>query len=73
VNKADPTEFILEKYDDWEMSVRICKLIEKTIIIGDMININSCTYSFYDTYAYSINWLNEDGEDIEVSWLFIYI
>jgi hypothetical protein len=63
LNKADLTTFILNNRT--ESSVRICKINEKKIIIGDLIDIGFFPYSFYDKCAYSLRWSDDEGEDGE--------
>jgi hypothetical protein len=63
VNKADLTTFILKNNE----SIRICKVVEKTIIVGDVVEINFDPKCFYDKCVYGLGWNDETG----VRFLFI--
>jgi hypothetical protein len=50
VDKIDPTIFLFKN----EQYKRICKIVTKTIIIGDVIGIGFYLDYFYDKCVYSI-------------------
>jgi hypothetical protein len=66
VNKADPTTFILTHYINNEQSSRIFKIVEKKIIIEDVIEIDFSPDCFYDKYVYATEWIDDEGEEIDV-------
>jgi hypothetical protein len=50
VNKADLNTFILTNGE----FIRICKIVDKTIIIGDVIDIGRYPTCFYDKCVYGL-------------------
>lgn len=52
LNKTDPTTFIL--IDFFENASKICKIVDKTIIIGEIIDILTFREGFYGKYVYSL-------------------
>jgi hypothetical protein len=52
VDKANPTMFILND----EESMRICKIVGKTIIIGDEVDIDFIPDCFYNKRVFYVNW-----------------
>jgi hypothetical protein len=70
VNKADPTTFILNDLNNDEQSTRICKIVDKTIIIGDVVEIGFYPYCFYNKFVYGLNWYERDEDSVEVGFLF---
>jgi hypothetical protein len=65
VNKADSTTFILDDPNNQEES-KICKIVDKTIIIGDVVEIDFYPDCFYDKSVYFLNWKDENEEDLDV-------
>jgi hypothetical protein len=66
VNKADPIIFLLN--DGY--FTRICKIVEKTIIIGDRIESNFIPKCFYDKCVYRLRCYERDEDQRRVSLLF---
>lgn len=56
VKQSDPTTFLLEDRNTRERTVRICKIVDSTIIIGDMIDIGFSPDCFYDRHIYGTKW-----------------
>lgn len=50
MNKADSATFLLKS----GKSSRICKIADKTIIIGEMVEIGFYAKCFYDKYVYDL-------------------
>jgi hypothetical protein len=75
VNEADPITFILNSRIIDECSTRICKIVDKTIIIGERIQIGFHPKCFYGKFVYALNWPNEDENDngLDVRVLNMYI
>lgn len=55
--------------DEW--SSRICEIVDKTIIIGDVIDISFIPDFFYDKCVYSLDWYNEVNRYLEVRILYL--
>jgi hypothetical protein len=70
VNKADPATFILRYPVDNDSSTRICKIVEKKIIIGDVIEIDFSLNCFYGKYIYGLKWRYEDGKAMPVKLIY---
>jgi hypothetical protein len=68
VNNADPTTFLLTHYINNERFSRMCKIVEKKIVISDITEVKFYPDCFYDKYAYGLDWYRdeEDGEYIQV-------
>jgi hypothetical protein len=67
VNEADPTTFILEYFIDVEeMASQVCKIAEKTIIVGDSVDIEFSPQAFYDKWIYGADWTNENHDFLDV-------
>jgi hypothetical protein len=64
-NKADQTTFLLSG----EESSRICKIVNNSIIVGEIVKIKPNPDCFYDKFAYSVDWNDRIGS--WVSLLFI--
>jgi hypothetical protein len=62
VNKTDPTTFIL----DSEESTRICKIVDKTIIIDERVDIGFHPRLFYGNFVYALKLLDEYFRRLEV-------
>jgi hypothetical protein len=62
VNKADSTTFILND----ELPTQICKIIDKTIVIGDLIEIDFYPQAFYGGNIYSLKLYDRDGRRLDV-------
>lgn len=60
VNKADPTTFLLINYIGDSEFVQICKVFEKAMITGDVVNIGFYPDRFYDKCVYGLNWYYDD-------------
>jgi hypothetical protein len=75
VNNADPTTFLLTHYINNERFSRMCKIVEKKIVISDITEIDFSPDCFYDKYAYGLDWYRdeEDGEYIQVRVLKMFI
>jgi hypothetical protein len=69
INKADPTTFLLYDYIASHQTTLICKIVDKTIIIGDILDIDFYPHCFYGKYIYLLGWNDED----QASLLFICI
>jgi hypothetical protein len=64
VNKADPTTFLL-KNPNSNVS-KVCKIVEKKIIFGDVIDIAFRPDSFYDKNVYALKRRDEHFRDLDV-------
>lgn len=71
VNRADTTTFLLKGVNNREFSMRICKTVDKTIIIGEMVDIGFRPKCFYDKSVYGLEWYQYREEDSLVSLFFI--
>jgi hypothetical protein len=73
VNKADPSTFLLiDSIDYSEWSYQVCKIVDNTIIVGDVFEINFNPSCFYDKHVYATNWRDEYGQpQSRVNLLFI--
>jgi hypothetical protein len=67
INKADPTTFILSNR---EFS-QICKIVDKTIVIGEMFELSFNPNCFYGKCLYRLEW--NYNNQTRVSLLFICI
>jgi hypothetical protein len=71
VNKADPTTFILDNHINYNESFyQVCKIVDNTIIIGDVVNIGLYPDWFYDKCVYG---LKRGYKDDKVCLLFKYL
>jgi hypothetical protein len=64
INKADSITFILNDGD----FMRICKIAEEKMIIGEMFEITFNPNCFYGKYLYRLEW--NDGNETRVSLIF---
>jgi hypothetical protein len=70
VNKADPTQFLLDFKIDGEWSIQVCKVVKTDIILGEIINHFFWQPNFYEKCIYGLDWIeNENGT--MVSFLFM--
>jgi hypothetical protein len=67
VDKANPTTFLLNN----EESKRICKTVDKKIIIGEIVEIDFHPACFYDKCVYFLKRENEEGENLDVRMLYL--
>jgi hypothetical protein len=67
VNKADPTTFILNEGE----FMQICEIVDKTIIIGEGVEITFMPSCFYDKGVYYLDWYDEDYEELDVRILYM--
>jgi hypothetical protein len=67
VNKVNPTTFI---FNDGE-STRICKIVDKTIIIENVIEITFNPDCFYDKFVYALNRSDENNQERAVRILYM--
>jgi hypothetical protein len=65
VNKTDPTTFVFRHEINNELTVQICKIAEKTIIIGDVINIDFFPNCYCGRNIYSLEWVQRDEQAAE--------
>jgi hypothetical protein len=72
VNNADPTTFILEDLNEDKEFSRICKIVDNTIIIENMVEIDFFTESFYDKSVYGLKRRDENFQHINVRVLNIF-
>jgi hypothetical protein len=70
VDKADPTTFLLNGHN--QRATRVCKIVDNTIVIGDLIEINFNPECFYDKCVYGLKWRDRHGEDLEVRILNVF-
>jgi hypothetical protein len=73
VNKADPTTFLLNDLNNEEQSLRMCKIVEKKIVIGDITEIDFYPGCFYDRCVYGLKGGNENRRFLDVRILYIFI
>jgi hypothetical protein len=73
VNKADPTAFILNHYINDERFSQNCNVVEKTIIIGDLIEIEFYPECFCDKFVYGLNCYKSDEDSKRVSIFNLYL
>jgi hypothetical protein len=73
VNKADPTTFLLNDLNNEEQSLRMCKIVEKKIVIENVIKINFLLDCFYDRCVYGLKRRNEDRRFLDVRILYMFI
>jgi hypothetical protein len=67
VDKTDSTTFILSDFNianGWV--IRICKIVNKKIIIGDLVLISVNPKCFYDRCVYALDWRYENEEQRRV-------
>jgi hypothetical protein len=64
INKTDPNTFILDDRAVRGRSTRICKIVDKTIVIGDVVDIGFHPDWFYDKCVYSLKWYDEDPIEV---------
>jgi hypothetical protein len=62
-NKSDPTTFILRDLNSHVS--QIYKIVDKTIIIGDAIDISLFPNYFYGKCLYTLDWYDRDGDEDE--------
>jgi hypothetical protein len=64
INKADPTTFILNYRNNGRWSKRIFKIVEETIIVGEIveIQIEMNPIFFHDKCVYSLKRIHGNGE-----------
>jgi hypothetical protein len=62
LDRADSTTFLLS----YVRSTRICKIVKKKIIIGNVVEIDFFPNYFYDKCAYSLNWSYYDDREVDV-------
>jgi spore coat polysaccharide biosynthesis predicted glycosyltransferase SpsG len=74
-NEADPFTFLIRDNTGFpnEWFSRICKIVEKKIIFDDTAETNFYPDCFYDKHIYGLKWYYEEGEELDVSLLFICI
>jgi hypothetical protein len=68
VNKADPNTFLAQYHFNDEWIMQIGEIVEKTIIIGDVINIDLFPRAlfpraFYGKYVYFLHWYQCRGKN----------
>jgi hypothetical protein len=66
VDKADLTVLILEDHNNNARSMRICKIVDKTIVIGDLVEIDFYPQAFYGGNIYGLKWCDRDGRRLDV-------
>jgi hypothetical protein len=66
VNKADPTTFLLNHDIRNRWSSRICKIVEKRIIIGEVVDFKFYSDYFYDKIVYFLKRRDEELGDLDV-------
>lgn len=71
VDKADLTTFLLTYYIGGERVSRICKIVEKTIIIGEVVDTSVHPDSFYDKYVYFFKRYDQNGRESIVRILYL--
>jgi hypothetical protein len=70
VNKADTSTFILQN----EESTRICKIVDKTIVIKNAIEIDFIPEYFYNKCVYGLNWsYDKEKDSMKVNFLFTFL
>jgi hypothetical protein len=65
VNKADPTTFMLNEMINGQLSPQICKIIDKTIVIEDVVESELIPDIFYDKYAYTLELYYRNDDDLQ--------
>jgi hypothetical protein len=74
VDTADSTTFLLNGLNDNDMLTRICKIVDNTIIIGNVAETNFFPDCFYHGCVYYLELNREDNEyRTEVGCLVIYL
>jgi hypothetical protein len=66
VDKADPTAFLLKYHTRDQWSLKICKIVDNTIIIGDVFQVGLYLDYFYDKCVYSLKDYDENGQSLKV-------
>jgi hypothetical protein len=56
VNKLDPTEFYLTLQIGDQLFTRICKLVGKSIVVGDSIEVPFVGRSYFEGCFYDLRW-----------------
>lgn len=70
VNKAEPTEFFLNFWIDDGRFIRVCKVDGAKLIIGEAIRVDLSFQSYYNGRLYSLEWIGDENDLIEVCLLF---
>jgi hypothetical protein len=70
INKADPIRFILKDDIDDGKSLQICKIVDRKIVFGDIIEIDFYPKAFYDKWLYGIVRRDNDRNYLDVRVLY---
>jgi hypothetical protein len=62
VNKTDPTTLIFQYIINYKWYIKICKIVDKTIVIGDGVEIGFHLGCFYGKCVYGLNRRYENEE-----------
>jgi hypothetical protein len=62
VNKEEPTEFVLNLWNDNDKSMQVCKIDKTKIVAGELIEMDFSCKCYSGECLYDVNWIeNEDG------------
>jgi hypothetical protein len=64
VNKAEPTEFVLQyESENDQKFIRACKVDRTKLIIGDEIEVEADFRSYHNGCLYKVSWTEDEDED----------
>jgi hypothetical protein len=69
INRADSITFLLNDFNNAEL--QLYKIVDKEIIIKDVIDIDFFPECFYDKCVYNLGWLDEDRNHLKVRMLYM--